>query len=98
MEAGVSEAVESVTEERKPTWYIRSSQGKQSGSLDVTMTSFSVSEAVAQLIGVPRSLIRLRDFYFTNREGTSYGMQFTAVYSITGSTNELTIDLDVNRW
>jgi hypothetical protein len=90
------EMVEAV-EERKPTWYITSVQGQQNGRLETNSQSFSVGDIISQLIGVPRGLITVRDFYFTTREG-GYGMQFTCVYSITGSKNELTIDLDVNHW
>jgi hypothetical protein len=60
-------------------------------------SSFSVQDVVADLMGVSPRLVKIRNVYFVTREG-SYGTIYTVVYSILGSTNELTIDLDVSRW
>jgi len=90
------EMVEAV-EERKPKWYVTSTQGKQTGRLESSNASYSVQDMLADLLGVSPRLIRIRNVYFVHREG-GYGTTYSVVYSITGSTNELTMDLDVSRW
>ena len=97
MEAGVSEAAEEV-EERKPKWYVTSTQGKQTGRVESTNTAWSVQDMLAELMGISSRLIKIRNVYFVSPGSSGYGTTYSVVYSILGSTNELTIDLDVSRW